>query len=200
MYGKLVISSRHKNENARYRVGRHRAWLVLFKVAQRYALGKLIIMGTDAQGASRGGASGTGAALPAGYFDDVSRVVAIYERLKGLEALVDGLRSTTESNVQEIKQLTQRVYAISYIKKDVAQNTRDLNQLETRHSKELKGLEREVNGLSKRLGKEIGDLKNVVDTASTLGKMAFAVAAPVAAAIIIAVLVFIYHAVERLLK
>jgi len=47
---------------------------------------------------------------------------------------------------------------------------------------------------------DLNGLGKVAHTASMLGKIAVVVTAPVAATIIYAVLVFIYHAVERLLK
>jgi phosphopentomutase len=122
-------------------------------------------------------ATTSGAALPAGYLDDVSRVAAIYQTLGGLEKLVDGLGATTKSHTEKIEQLTQRVYAIPYIKKDVAKNTKELNKLEERHTNQL-------NRLGQRLGKEIGDLKtedigklnNVAHTAKILGYIALTLA------------------------
>ena len=105
-------------------------------------MGKLIIMGTNAQGLP-----GSGTPLPQGYLDDVSRVAAIYRTLGGLEKLFDGLGASNKSNTEKIEDLTRRVYAIPYIKKDIAQSTRGLNQLEKQHNKDLKELEKKVNGL-----------------------------------------------------
>ncbi len=65
--------------------------------------------------------------------------------------------------------------AIPNLEKEVAQNTKDLNELGRRHDR------------------NITELEKVVHTASTFGKIAFGVATPVAASIIIAILIFIYH-------
>ena len=113
--------------------------------------------------------------------------------------------------------------AIPHIEKDVAQNTKDLNDLGSRHTKELNDLgqrlDKNVNELGKqqtkdlnelgiRLGnqisdlrnKDIGDLKNFAHTARTLGTITLAVVGPVAVTITIAIMVHTYKVVERLLS
>jgi hypothetical protein len=142
-------------------------------------LGKLIIMATNPQPTP-----GSGASLPPGYLDDVSRVIAIYRTLEGLEKLVEGLGTTTKSHAEKIEQLTRQAYAIPYIKKDVAKNTKDLNKLGERHTNEL-------NRLGQRLDREIGDLKtneigplkSFVNTAKILGSIALTLAGVIGAAI-----------------
>jgi len=155
-------------------------------------------MGEGAQGALRAGAPATGPGLPAGYLEDVIRVARIFETLGILQEATAGLKSTTGSHAEEIKELTQRVYVISYIKRDVAKNTKDLNRLEERHTKELIELERQVNGLGRRhttglsdlgiaLRREIGDLRSKLDTGENIFRIflgALVVAVPIVWAIV----------------
>ena len=152
-------------------------------------MGKLIIMSSNPQvtGSSE-------APLAPSNIRDLAATIDIFRTLGGIVAL----EATTKSHTEKIEQLTQWVSAIP--NRDVAQNTKDLNELGRRHTKEL-------NELGIRLGKEIGDLKNkdisdlksIAHTASWFGKIAFGIATPVAATIIIAVLAYIYRIVERLL-
>jgi hypothetical protein len=126
--------------------------------------------------------SSGGAGLPTGYIEDAFKIAAIYRTLGGLEKLFDGLGATTKANSDKIEDLTQRVYAISYIKKDIAQNTRGLNHLEKRHNKDVKELEKKVNGLGIRLDSRINDLKindigklnNIAHTTESFGRLALA--------------------------
>jgi ABC-type transporter Mla subunit MlaD len=129
--------------------------------------------------------------LPDGYLDDVSRVIEIYRTIEKLDTQVGDLRDTAKSHTEEIKQLTQRVYAISSIRKDIARNTSGLNQLEKQHGTDLKELEKKVNGLGMRLDNriselrtnEVGKLKSFVDTAKTLGYIALTLAGVIGVAI-----------------
>jgi hypothetical protein len=112
---------------------------------------------------------------------NLSIAVDIYQKLGGLAKAVSNLEEATKSNIEKIEQVTQWVFAIPSLEKAVAQNTKDLNEVGRRHDKDIKELEK------------------VVHTASTFGKVALGLAIPVAAGIIIPILVSIYHVVERLL-
>lgn len=116
-----------------------------------------------------------------GDIRNLSVAVGIYEKLGGLTKAVSNLEDANKSSIEKIEQLTQWVFAIPNLEKAVAQNTKDLNEVGRRHDKDIKELEK------------------VAHTASTLGKIALFVAAPVAVGIIIPVLISIYHVVERLL-
>src|ERR1700722_6447242 len=129
---------------------------------------------SEGRGATQ--ATTSGAALPSGYLDDVSRVIDIYRTLEGLGRLVEGLGITAKSQVEKIEQLTRLTYAIPYIKKDVAKNTKDLNKLGERHTNDL-------NRLGQRLDREIGDLKSFAKTATTLGYIALTLAGVIGAAV-----------------
>src|ERR1700689_3087730 len=88
---------------------------------------------------------------------DLAATIDIFRTLGGIV----GLEATAKSHTEKIEQLMQWGSAIPYIEKDVAQNTKDLNELGRRHTKEL-------NELGIRLGRDIGDLKNVAHTAEKL--------------------------------
>jgi DNA repair ATPase RecN len=137
---------------------------------------------SPAQATSRG-------ALPVGYLDDVSRVAEIYRTLGGLDKLVDGLRTTTKSHAEKIEQLTERIYAIPHIKRDVAKNTKDLNELGERHTKEL-------NQLGIRLGKEIGHLNNVAHTADKLLRIFLGALAVILTVLGPPLMIYLYHHVS----
>jgi hypothetical protein len=158
-------------------------------------MGKLIIMSSNPQAKPSSEAPLTPS--------DIHNLSTVIHILGGLEKAVIVLEGTTKSHTEKIEQLTQWVSAIPNLEKDVAQNTKDLNELGKRHDKDLnelgRRLEKDVNELGRRHDKDISALRNVAHTASTLGKIALGVIAPVAATILIAVLIFIYHAVERLL-
>jgi hypothetical protein len=140
-----------------------------------------------------------GSPIPLNDSRNLAATIDIFRTLGGIVVL----EATTKSHTEKIEQLTQWVSAIPNLEKDVAQNTKDLNELGKRHDKDLnelgKRLERDVNELGKRHDKDISDLRNIAHTASTLGKIAVGILTPVAATVIIAVLLYIYHIVERLL-
>jgi len=152
--------------------------------------------GTDFNQARHGGA-----ALPTGYLDDVFRVAAIYRTLGGLEKLFDGLGAANKSNTEKIEDLTRRVYAIPYIKKDIAQSTRGLNQLEKQHNRDLKELEKKVNGLGVRLDnritelrtKDIGDLNNLAHTGRRLFRIGVGVVATLFTVLGPPVVIYLYR-------
>jgi hypothetical protein len=127
----------------------------------------------------------------------LSIAVDIYQRLGGLGEAVSTLKQDTKSNYEKIEQLIQWTIAIPNLEKDVQKNTKDLNELGVQHNKDLnelgRRLEKDVNALGGRHDKDIKELEKIAHTASTFGKIAFGVAAPVAASIIVAVLIFIYH-------
>jgi DNA repair ATPase RecN len=135
----------------------------------------------------------SGTVLPDGYLDDVYRVAAIYRTLGGLEKLVDGLGATTKSHTEEIKQITQRVYAIHHIKRDVAKNTKDLNEQGRRHNENLSGLEKrligDVNQLGRRHDNKINELDKVAHTADKLVRIGYAILLIVGGPL----LLYLYH-------
>jgi DNA repair ATPase RecN len=158
-------------------------------------MGKLIIMSSNPQVTPS-----TEAPFAPSDIHNLSTVIHI---VGGLEKAVNVLESTTKSHTEKIEQLTQWVSAIPYLEKSVAQNTNDLSEIGTRHTKDLnelgRRLEKDVNELGKRHDRDIKELEKVAHTANTLGKIAFSIATPVAATLITAVLVYIYHVVEKLL-
>lgn len=170
-------------------------------------MGKLIIMGNDPLAAARLGAPNSGTGLPAGYLEDVIRVARIFETLGVLQEATAGLKSTTGSHTQEIKELTQRVYAIAHIKRDVAKNAKYLNRLGEQHTRELRELERQVNGLGRRhttglndlgiaLRREIGDLRSKLDTGENIFRLflgALVVAVPILWAIVSHHVSLVFH-------
>jgi hypothetical protein len=132
------------------------------------------------------GMPGVGAPVPPGDIHNLSTIIQIFRTLGGVTAL----EAKAESHTQKIEQLTQQVYAIPYIKEDVAKNTKDLSDLGGQHTKELNDLgqrlDKNVNELTKkindlgiRLGKDIselrirdiGDLKSKMDTAENIFKI-----------------------------
>jgi hypothetical protein len=146
---------------------------------------------------SQTAADSGGAAFSPNYLHDLSTTLNIYRTIGGLEEKVHVLEITAKSNSKNIDTLTEKAYAISYLEREVAQNSKDLKELGAQHNKDLnelgRRLEKDVNALGGRHDKDIKELEKVAHTASTFGKIAFGVAAPVAASIIIAVLIFIYH-------
>jgi hypothetical protein len=56
----------------------------------------------------------------------------------------------------------------------------------------------DLDGIGRRHDRDINELKKTIDTASKLFKIGVGVMTPVAATVIIAILVFIYHFVVRL--
>jgi len=114
---------------------------------------------------------GSGAPLTPNTFRDMAAVIDIFRTL----GRVTDLEVTTKSHAEKIEQLIQWGSAIPHIEKDVAQNTKDLNDLGGRHTKELNELgqrldknanelgtkqTKDLNELGIRLGNEIGDLKS----------------------------------------
>jgi hypothetical protein len=148
---------------------------------------------------SEGLPAAPGSPIPPGDFRNLAATIDIFRTLGGIVVL----EATTKSHTEKIEQLTQWVSAIPSLEKDVAQNTKDLNEFGKHHDKDLnelgRRLEKDVSELGRRHDKDISDLTNIAHTASTLGKIAVGVITPVAATIIIAVLIYIYHIVERLL-
>ena len=117
-----------------------------------------------------------GLPLPSGYLDDVSRIIAVYRTLEGLERLVECLGMTSKSHVEKIEQITRQTYAIPYMKRDVIKNAKDLSKLKERQTTDL-------NRLGQRLDREISDLRGFVKTAKTLGYIALTLAGVVGAAV-----------------
>jgi hypothetical protein len=139
-------------------------------------MGKLIVMSSNPQ------VTGSGeAALTPNNIRDLTATIDIFRTLGGIVAL----EATTKSHTENIEQLMQWGSALPYIEKDVAQNTKDLNELGRRHTKEL-------NELGIRLGKDISDLrnkdivdlKNIAHTAKILGYIALTLAGVIGAAFV----------------
>jgi hypothetical protein len=138
-------------------------------------LGKVITMSSSNPQAT----SSNEAPFTQGDIRNLSIGVDIYRSLGGLQEAVDNLKAANKSNIEKIEQLTQWVFAIPNLEKSVAQNAKDLNEVGRRHDKDIKELEK------------------VVHTASTFGKIALGVATPVAAGIIVAVLIYLSHLVAQ---
>ena len=157
---------------------------------------------SEGRGASQ--ATTSGAALPAGYLDDVAKVAAIYQTLGGLEKLVDGLGATTKSHAEKIEQLTQRVYAIPTLEKDVAQNTKDLNELGRRLEKDMNELGRrqtkDLNELGIRLGNNIGALQNTAHTADKLFRIFIGALAVILTVLGPPLMIYLYHHVKLIFQ
>jgi hypothetical protein len=125
--------------------------------------------------------TGGEAALTPNNIRDLAATIDIFRTLGGIVAL----EATTKSHTEKIEQLMQWGSALPYIEKDVAQNTKDLNELGRRHTKEL-------NELGIRLGKDIGDLRNkdigdlksIAHTAKILGYIALTLAGVIGAAFV----------------
>ena len=131
-------------------------------------MGKLIVMSSNPQ------VTGSGeAALTPNNIRDLAATIDIFRTLGGIVAL----EATTKSHTEKIEQLMQWGSAIPYIEKEVARNTKDLNELGRRHTKEL-------NELGIRLGKDIGDRKNIARTAKILGYIALTLAGVIGAAFV----------------
>ena len=73
---------------------------------------------------------------------NLSVAVDIYQKLGGLTAKVSNLEDRTNSNAEKVEQLTQWVFAIPSLERDVAQNTKDLNELGRRHDRDIRELEK----------------------------------------------------------
>jgi hypothetical protein len=147
-------------------------------------MGKLIIMSSNPQATASGEA-------PL-ILSDIRNLAATIDIIRTLGGIVV-LEATTKSHTEEIEQLTQWVSAIPHLEKDVAQNTKDLNELGRRHTKELNELGirlgKNVSELGRRLDKDITDLKNVAHTADKLFRIflgILAVIGPLA-------LIYLYH-------
>jgi DNA repair exonuclease SbcCD ATPase subunit len=156
-------------------------------------MGKVITMSS----ANPQPASGSEVPFTPSDIRNLSLAVDIYQRLGALAESVSNLKDDTRSNYERIEQLIQWTIAIPNLEKDVQKNTKDLNELGAQHNKDLnelgRRLEKDVNALGARHDKDIKELEKIAHTASAFGKIAFGVAAPVAASIIVAVLIFVYH-------
>lgn len=133
----------------------------------------------DERSDSLGSAQATGkgeAPLRASAFRDLAAVIDIFRTLGG----VNLLEATTKSHTEKIEQLTESVSTIPRLERDVAQNTKDLNEL----AKELNGLGQRLDRkISDLRANEIGDLKGIVGTARVLGYVALTLAGVIGAAI-----------------
>jgi hypothetical protein len=134
----------------------------------------------------------------------LSMVVDICQKLGGVTKAVSNLEDANKSNSEKIDQLTQWVFAIPSLEKAVGESTKDLSELRKCHDKDLNELGRrlgkDINELAQRHDKKIAEIDNFVHTAKTFSAVSLAVATPVAAAIIIAIVTGIYHVVEKLLS
>jgi hypothetical protein len=122
----------------------------------------------------------------------MAAIIDIYRNLAGIVVL----EATTKSHTEKIEQLTQWVSAIPSIEKDVAQNTKDLNELGKRHDKDLnelgRRLEKDVNELGRRHDKDIKELEKVAHTADTLIRIVLGILAAIAGP----ALFYLYHHVS----
>jgi hypothetical protein len=148
---------------------------------------------------------------------DMRLPIDVVQRLSRAEEAVVNLKEITHSHSVKIDRLDQWTAALPTIEKDVAQNTKDLNELGKRCNDKLSELdkrqERGLNDLGIRLGNnlsqlekrhdtEIGNLNHLVDTARWAGRVAWGaitLAALVASPFVYAVFVHIYRAVQKLL-
>jgi hypothetical protein len=109
------------------------------------------------------------------------------------ENLRDSRKSQQDERIQQLIEGTTKLQTtLSGLKETVEYHRTDLKELTAVHTKDL-------NELGRRLEREIGELKSFSGTAGTIGKIALVIIAPVAAAIIYAITVHVYHAVEKLL-
>jgi predicted RNase H-like nuclease (RuvC/YqgF family) len=104
----------------------------------------------------------------------MSMVVNIYQSLGRLTEAISNLKDDTKSNSEKIEELIQWTIAIPNLERDVAKNTKDLNELGRRHDRDIKELEK------------------VAHTAKTLGQIALS-------GIGVAVLVYLYRHFTALL-
>ena len=179
-------------------------------------MGKLIIMSTNPLGTP-----GNEAPITSTNIRDLAATIDIFRTLGGIVALeattkshsekierlmqslggIVALEATTKSQSEKIEQLMQWGSALPYIEKNVAQNTKDLNELGKRHTKELNEvgirLGREISDLK---NKDIGELKNIAHTTKTFAYFAFWVAVSLVSGLGIVILTFLYHRIAPLLK
>ena len=148
-------------KTARFTVGRFlNCWALTYalKLAQECALGKVIIMSSNPQATP-----GSDAPLTPNGFRDLATVIDIFRTLGGIVVL----EAATKSHTEKIEQLTQWVSAIPHLEKNVAQNTKDLNEVGRRHDNDIKELEK------------------IAHTAKTLGIIALS--------LISVILTYLYH-------
>lgn len=174
---------------------------------------KIVIMSSPAQSPIGGPPQDFGPPVGSGPISTAEvrilyLLVQIQHGLGRMEEAIVSLKAATNFHNEEIQKLMERTIKIESVlpalQTTVDRHHTDLNELGTRHNKELNELEKrlvsDLNQTGRRLDREIGDLRNVSHTASTLGKIALVITGPVAATIIYAILNFIYHAFEKLLS
>ena len=151
-------------------------------------MGKLIIMSSNPQVTPGSEASLTPS--------DIRRLAATIDIFRTLGGIVV-LEATTKSHTEKFEQLTQWVSAIPNLEKDVAQNTKNLNELGKRHDKDLnelgRRLEKDVNELGRRHDKDIKELEKVAHTADKLTKIVASILGVIAGPL----LFYLYHHVTQ---
>jgi hypothetical protein len=114
-----------------------------------------------------------------------ARLGATWHATRNLE---DTSRIHDERILQLIERTTKAETTLADAKETVGRNTRDLDGLGARHSKDLgelkkdvnevgRRIERDLNEMGRRLDREISDLRNVAHTAVSFGKLGLALLA-----------------------
>jgi hypothetical protein len=136
-----------------------------------------------------------------------------------LTKAVNTLEDQNKTNIEKIDHLSQWIPTTYRLEEQAKENARTLNELNRNvsqldkdaHAAKIQwdltipsmqsGVAKNANdldGVGRRHDRDINELKKVIDTASKFFKIAVGVMTPVAATVIVAILVFIYHFVVRL--
>jgi hypothetical protein len=145
--------------------------------------------------------------------------IDIIHQVGGLTKAVSTLEDQTKTNTEKIEHLGQWIPTTYRLEEQAKENARLLDALNMNVSQlgkdacaakilwdltipEMRsGVTKNANdldGIGRRHDRDINELKKTIDTASKLFKIGVGVMTPVAATVIIAILVFIYHFVVRL--
>jgi uncharacterized phage infection (PIP) family protein YhgE len=116
---------------------------------------------SNSQAASTGLDTG---AIDPNEFQKMSTALKIVETLTRMDQKVVTLESTVRQNSARIDKLRQRAHTVPYVRRDVAEIKKNLNQLGVSHNLEVNGLklelEKKLNEMGQSIRREIASVKD----------------------------------------